>query len=85
MFMSQCGETYNFIIRYTEYTVRRRTWWKQPINATLNNLLTYMVESTVVISGDVPSTCSMNMSKRKDVSVGPPHASGWNCTENIWG
>jgi hypothetical protein len=44
-----------------------------------------MVESTVVISGDVPSTCSMNMSKRKDVSVGPPHASGWNCTENIWG
>ena len=39
-----------------------------------------MAESTVVMQGGEPCTCSRNMSNRKAVSRGPPCASGWNCT-----
>ena len=31
-----------------------------------------------------PWTRVMNISKRKSVSVGPAHASGWNCTEKMF-
>ena len=41
------------------------------------------VSYAIVTGCGVPSTRLRNIVKRKSVSVGPAHASGWNCTEKI--